>query len=82
MIDIQPDDIAFDDSPDAGPGCFCSRCGQVIPKGVEPIRMGPPNVEEDPREWRYHPRCQGLDDADYPEETEGSEESDGDEWKR
>lgn len=57
MFEILETDRGFDDSPDVGDiECICSRCGDVIIEGV-PLRV----FLEGNREYRYHPKCVGLD---------------------
>jgi len=58
MIEVQPEDTLFQESPDAGhPDCLCSRCGKAIQEGEVPIRMF---IDGDKGgEYRYHFLCVG-----------------------
>lgn len=61
MYQILPEDKMFVDSPDPGPDCICSRCGNPITDET-PIRAQP--VDDHPDsiryEYRYHPGCVGM----------------------
>ncbi|MEW6304863.1 MAG: hypothetical protein AB1705_15415 [Verrucomicrobiota bacterium] len=63
QIRVQPSDVAFDESPDAGdPRCICSRCQrhlEVGPQGDCPTVVRVWNGEEGEAalEWRYCALC-------------------------
>jgi len=65
MIEVLPTDQFFTDSPDVGhPACVCSRCGMPITEEdaerAVPIRVWPEDMSG---EYRYHPRCQGVEEV-------------------
>lgn len=60
---IQPDDLPFILSPDAGhPLCICSRCHDPIPTHTIPIRIWLNNAKT---EYRYHAACLNLHPTDH-----------------
>lgn len=62
---ILPTDQVFTSSPFPGdPDCICSRCGELIHEGDDPIRAWPENAK---KEWRYHPACLGF--KTFPDEN-------------
>ena len=63
-ISILPTDRIFDNSPDVGhPDCLCSRCGQLIREEELSIRC----IREPGKEYRFHPRCVGLEEDPHYE---------------
>ena len=44
----------FEDSPDTGPECLCSKCGKAILEGDTPIRLWD---DEKGKEARFHIDC-------------------------
>lgn len=56
MIEVRIDDVAFNESPDAGdPECRCSRCLQPIKESESPLRCF---TESRPvKEYRYCTSC-------------------------
>jgi len=67
---ILPTDRMFIDSPDPGPHCICSRCGEPIIDDV-PIRIVQRELIYD-YEYRFHAKCIGITVADTvdPDEFE------------
>jgi NAD-dependent SIR2 family protein deacetylase len=63
MIELEPTDQIFQDSPYAGePECKCSRCGKMIEEEECPLRMWTTNeqgvMDDSSQEYRYCEECQ------------------------